>query len=101
MQIGAFGARQEVVGSGQLVGPAFEVERPAGIAPRRNGREGRLGRVLRTLRCSGRWPGRISSPSRPGPDDAHLRAALRFQVTRCAKAGSSTALALSGSAVMT
>jgi hypothetical protein len=32
MQIGAFGARQEVVGSGQPVGPAFEVERPAGIA---------------------------------------------------------------------
>jgi hypothetical protein len=40
MQIGAFGARQEVVGSGQPVGPAFEVERPAGIAATKDGRDG-------------------------------------------------------------
>ena len=96
-------AQREVVGSGEPCRPGVRggaLGRDRG--PEKTAVKGRLGRMLRTLRCSGRGPGRISSPSRRGPDDAHLRLPSGSRVTRCAKAGaSSTALALSGSAVMT
>src|SRR6266567_1645868 len=58
-------------------------------------------RILRTLRCSGRWAATISSPSRPTHTTVTWGLPSGFKVTRWARAGeASTALALAGSDVV-